>query len=338
MMMDASYKPRTSLVLVLLFLGRGGHSVVNSQTQVECIVYSNPYVDCDWGSKDTPTANYSLYYWYTNDKEPKTECKHYLQRDGINVGCRITYIILYLDFNMYINASGNRNIPTTPVRLMDRVKPDPPFNLTLEEKSNNQLLLTWNIAHRPAHCLESAVKYKSNKDTDWMDQKTEEKAFSVPSVDPNKLYTFYVRSRLNDGCAKDGPWSEEAGPITWGKEATSPASFTIQYVLIPIGSVLLLFLLLLALICTERVWLVLMPAIPNPSKKFEDLFTAYKGNFSEWAGFSKDAMENFKPNYRESICRVSELFPGAGYLPVSNEAMGKAAGVSADPLLKVNIE
>lgn len=41
--------------------------------------------------------------------------------------------------------------------------------------------------------------------------------FQIPSVDPKKHYTFYVKSKLHDNCATTDLWSEESNPIFWGK-------------------------------------------------------------------------------------------------------------------------
>ncbi|KAH0630770.1 hypothetical protein JD844_003963 [Phrynosoma platyrhinos] len=111
-------------------------------------------------------------------------------------------------------------------------------------------------------------------------------------------------------------------------------------ILIGVGSLCLLMVLVVTLLRMERVRLVLMPAVPNPSKKFEELFTDYHGNFSEWVGVSKDAMESFRPTCHESICYVSEIFPSGGYLPVITNAIVKAEGVPGllvDPIPKANI-
>lgn len=51
--------------------------------------------------------------------------------------------------------------------LLLEVKPEAPVNLTIHNMSGNQLELTWTSPYSKAHCLEHAVKYKSNKDTSW---------------------------------------------------------------------------------------------------------------------------------------------------------------------------
>ncbi|KAL8180739.1 UNVERIFIED_CONTAM: hypothetical protein K2H54_032360 [Gekko kuhli] len=320
------------LMLALLFLGPGKRTTAVPKLQeVKCIVFNDDYMTCEWDSSQTPASNYSLYYWYK--KDPTAECEHYLQSNGVNMGCWFSrsQIHLFRSFNVYLNTSNNGSshfYRSRTMQLQDLVKPSPPVNLTIQSSGNNQLQVTWGSTYKAPHCLIHMVEHHSSTDTKSKTAATEEMKFILASVDPKKLYTFYVRS------------SEDKAMSVW---------FWIQNVLFPIGSLLLLILLFLTLIRMERkyytndrrVWLVLMPKIPNPSNKFEELFTAYQGNFSEWAGVPKDALESFKPSYRESICHVTELLPGGGYLPLGSDILGKAGempGVSVDLVSKTDIE
>ncbi|XP_077164465.1 cytokine receptor common subunit gamma [Paroedura picta] len=348
--MDVSKELGMFLILALLFLGPGKQTTALPELQdVKCIVFSDDYMICDWESGQKPVSNYSLYYWYA--KNCAAECAHYLQRGGVNTGCWFnkSQIDYNLSFNVYLNASNNSSsLKKSYSSLINQVKPNPPVNLTLQSLGNNQLLLTWGTTYRLRGCLQHMVKYWSSTDPSPKESSTEEMMYILPSVDPNKRYTFNVKSKINEKCGTTELWSLTAGPVSWGrnssKDAEDKAKSTwlwIQSVLYLIGSLLLLILLVLILMRMERVWLVLMPRIPNPHNKFEELFTAYQGNFSEWAGVPKDAVESFKPSYHESICHVTELFPGGGYLPLGSEVLGKAGevpGISVDPVSKINLE
>ncbi|XP_054695972.1 cytokine receptor common subunit gamma isoform X1 [Grus americana] len=315
--------------VLLLFCGMGPYlAAAHSPPGVECVLFNEEYMTCMWGSREMLTTNYSLYYWYEN-KPPVVECKHYLQDRGISIGCRFhqSEIIQFQAFHVLINASlGGRTleIRSEHMELQDLVKPDAPVNLTIRNMSNNQLQLTWTSPYPKAHCLEHAVKYKSNKDTSWTQvHPVKGDVFSFPSVDYEKYYTFYVRSKINIYCGSTQLWSEWSVPVVWGSNATSkgtveeqPHWFWIHTVLIPVASCLLLLVLVILLVRMERVWVILMPRIPNPSKNFDELFITHKGNFQEWAGVPKDVMESFKPNYSENICYVSELPPKESYEPL----------------------
>ncbi|NWI59752.1 IL2RG protein, partial [Calyptomena viridis] len=297
---------------------------------VECVLFNEEYMTCMWGSRETLTVNYSLYYWYKN-MSSEVECKHYLQDQGIRVGCHFNQneIIQFQPFYVLVNASiGGRTleIPSKRMELQDLVKPDAPVNLTIHNMSNNQLQLTWATSYPKPKCLEYAVKYKSNKDTSWTELSVNGDVFSLPSVDYEKYYTFYVRSKINKYCGTTQLWSEWSVPVFWGSNSTSKVSsqsfpgtmhwFWIHTVLIPITSCLILMVLVILLVRMERVWVILMPRIPNPSKNFDELFITHNGNFQEWTGVPKDIVESFKPNYSENICYVTELPPKDSYEPL----------------------
>ncbi|NP_989858.1 cytokine receptor common subunit gamma isoform 1 precursor [Gallus gallus] len=342
--------PGASLVPILL-LGLGTCLAASpSPKGVECILFNEEYMTCTWGSGQTLTANYSLYYWYEN-KLPVVECQQYLWDRSVRIGCRFeqSEIIQFQAFYVRVNASCNGQtleIPSNRMELQNLVKPEAPVNLTIHNMSGNQLQLTWSSPYPKEQCLEHVVKYKSNKDTSWTNQEVKGVIFSFPSVDYEKYYTFYVRSKINNYCGNTQLWSEWSVPVFWGNNSTSKGSsgperprsprrprsvltvsprlvagvaeeqlqwFWIHTVLIPIASCLLLLVLVVLLVRMERVWVIIMPRIPNPSKNFDDLFITHNGDFQEWVGVPKDVVESFKPNYSESICHVSELPSKEGY-------------------------
>lgn len=49
--------------------------------------------------------------------------------------------------------------------------------------------------------------------------------FSLPSVDYEKSYTFYVRSKINQFCGTTQLWSEWSVPVIWGSNSTSKGMF-----------------------------------------------------------------------------------------------------------------
>ncbi|NWY14512.1 IL2RG protein, partial [Aphelocoma coerulescens] len=339
--------PGTFLVPLLLLLCGPGlcPAAAQSHPGVECVLFNEEYMTCMWGSRETLSVNYSLYYRYKNASD-KVECKHYLQDHGVRVGCyfKQNELIQFQSFHVFINASiGGKTleIPSKRMLLQDLVKPEAPVNLTIRNMSNNQLQLTWATPYPKARCLEHAVKYKSNKDTSWTELSVNGDVFSLPSVDYEKYYTFYVRSKINKYCGSTQFWSEWSAPVFWGSKSTSKGTveeqlhwFKIHTILVPIASCLLLLVLVILLMRIERVWVILMPRIPNPSKNFDELFITHNGNFQEWAGVPKDVVESFKPNYSENICYVTELPPKDSHEPLwdsSNHAPPPMPGPPAAP-------
>uniref|UniRef100_A0A8D0G7V5 Cytokine receptor-like factor 2-like D2 domain-containing protein n=1 Tax=Sphenodon punctatus TaxID=8508 RepID=A0A8D0G7V5_SPHPU len=65
------------------------------------------------------------------------------------------------------------------------------------------------------------VRYQSNKNQVWTEQGVKGQKFSYPSVDPEKLYIFQVRSKVGEFCGSTQLWSDWSHPIFWGNNATS---------------------------------------------------------------------------------------------------------------------
>ncbi|XP_030066157.1 cytokine receptor common subunit gamma [Microcaecilia unicolor] len=283
-----------------------------AQQEPDCIVYNGDYMMCMWESLVSSGSNYSFYYRY--EWEGASECKRYIKQQDLNIGCNFTKSELkfFHPFQIHLNGShGARHLPivSAKLQLQDRVKPNPPVNLTIRNISRNQLALSWKAEYKN-DCLEFLVRFKSTTDTLPTEQNVNTFDFSYPSVDPEKQYTFQVRSKINKYCGNSVIWSEWSDAITWGKNATTPGASDVDFsvptmLLTTMVSVFFLFVLFFV-IRRERVWLIIVPNIPNPSKNFEELFQTHNGNFPEWAGMSKDIVDSFTPSYNETLCYVSE--------------------------------
>lgn len=133
--------------------------------------------------------------------------------------------------------------------------------------------------------------------------------FTLPSYDSRQTYTFQVRSQINKNCGNSKFWSDWSQAVTWGGRNITvtdeqPSTFTKAFAILVVT--FLLLVVAVFVIRTDRVWVILVPQIPNPGKKFEDLFTLHSNNFQEWLGISKEAVENLKTNYTEPLCIVTE--------------------------------
>ncbi|XP_029463095.1 cytokine receptor common subunit gamma [Rhinatrema bivittatum] len=279
---------------------------------LQCIVYNEDYMTCMWNGLGTPVGNYSLYYWYTGDSGSASECKRYIQQQKLNIGCNFTKSELekWKPFHVQVKSSHGAQsqlIASSELKLQDIVKLDPPVNLIIRNLTRNQLLLNWKQRYNNTNCLQFQVRYQSNTDTKWTELEVYKSEFTYSSVDPEKQYTFQVRSKINQYCGSSTLWSDWSYAINWGKNTTIPdLGFSIQTLVTSLVSSLLVLFLLILLIRRERVWLIIVPNIPNPSKNFEELFQTHKGNFPEWAGVSKDIVDSFTPSYNETLCYVSE--------------------------------
>ncbi|XP_053555059.1 cytokine receptor common subunit gamma-like [Bombina bombina] len=266
-----------------------------------------------WNQQGTPKENYTLYYRILNfESQPALPCRNYLQDGQINIGCWINAptVNLFSPFVVQLNST-NRDKPIIREyeRMQTMVKLDPPYNLTIKATNHSELLLQWQFdhGHFPVLCICFQVEHQNMASKEGKVKEVRSALFSLPSYDPKQIYTFRVRNKLCEICADAKMWSEWSEEITWGKNETLIVEASIvQSLVISLMSSVLLLVLLFLLIRMERIWVILVPRIPNPGKKFEDLIKIHKGDFQEWLGISKEAVESFKHNYTETLCSVSE--------------------------------
>lgn len=246
----------------------------------------------------------ALWHRYKNASDKVVECKHYLQDQGVRVGCHFKQneLIQFQPFHVLINASvGGKTleIPSKPMLLQDlgtewwgdtpllcravgsqssqlaagplgygasphwavpcsetrgTCQPDHPqheqqsaaahlglpvpqrevpgAHCQVQEQQGHQL-----DGESPGHCTLVAVpgvscapasKVIPASSTGLMslqELSVNGEIFSLPSVDYEKSYTFYVRSKINKYCGSTQFWSEWSVPVIWGSNSTSKGMF-----------------------------------------------------------------------------------------------------------------
>ncbi|XP_051876819.1 cytokine receptor common subunit gamma-like [Pristis pectinata] len=186
---------------------------------VNCIVHNEEFMECTWTHSEGE-ANYTLYYWYASN--PAEECRNYIQQDGYNVGCNFSAdeIIQFKDFYVFRNGSsdsGHISRAGQIFHLQDQVKPFPPGNLVANAMEDNGLLLHWDAPMPTERCLEYEVRYRENTKNWQKASVSMQRNFKLASVDPEKFYTFQVKSKVNIYCGTTQLWSEWSLPVHWGK-------------------------------------------------------------------------------------------------------------------------
>ncbi|XP_041428620.1 cytokine receptor common subunit gamma isoform X2 [Xenopus laevis] len=266
---------------------------------------------CMWNKDGLSFENYSLYYWYNSDGvKAAAPCAHYLQERGINIGCwfNSSAVRTFSTFNVRLNSSKQEHKQLFR-NLQDLVKLEPPVKLHVENTSDLELLLSWEPSRGfRLLCFTYQVKYRSLASDSWTVKNVTSTQFSLPSYSRDKLYTFHVRSKLSDLCASAVLWSEWSVGVSWGRNDTIPITETSLPIIaiISVGFSIAFFCVLAMLIRTERIWVILVPQIPNPEKGLQDLYKMYDGDFQEWIGVSKDVVKSLNHNYTEPLCSVCE--------------------------------
>ncbi|XP_063791698.1 cytokine receptor common subunit gamma [Pseudophryne corroboree] len=305
-----------SFYLIVMLSALIYHVQCSEEPEVHCTMNKYKNVTCLWNQKGHLSENYTLYYWYGMQESSvrhTAPCPQYVIANHITIGCHFPEGKTFQTFNVKLNSSSmGPPIQKTFHNLQELVKMDPPANLSVVNTSSLELRLTWeqSLGVFSELCISYQVRHRSMGSDKWTVKNASSKKFSLPSFDPRETYTFYVRSQLNTNCISSNIWSEWSEGVTWGRNATvsdgQPLTELAKTVLISIISTCVLLLLLLLFIRMERIWFILVPQIPNPGRKFEALFNIYRGDFQEWLGVSKEAVDNLKPNYTEPLCTVSE--------------------------------
>ncbi|XP_072286310.1 cytokine receptor common subunit gamma [Pyxicephalus adspersus] len=250
----------------------------------------------------------------TGTKDPKIACPQYMVTNSTNIGCKLPISQPYETLNVELKrGSPGSAILVVLKKPQDYVKMDPPSKLKLEVTSNQELILRWEQSFGKIRdsCVMYRVKHRTTASDSWTEKDASSTFSSLPSFDICHNYTFHVKSKINNYCADSLMWSEWSEGVTWARNATvcegqqttkPPSQFL--HTGITVGLTLLLVVIFLAVIGQERIWVILVPQIPNPAKKFEDLINGC--NVQEWVGVSKEAVEKMKLNYTETLCTVTE--------------------------------
>uniref|UniRef100_W5NCJ4 Cytokine receptor common subunit gamma-like n=1 Tax=Lepisosteus oculatus TaxID=7918 RepID=W5NCJ4_LEPOC len=291
-----------------------------SAVELSCLIPNEERIQCQWTKQGRPALNYTFHSKFKSKHSPDyTECPLYLQEEGYNVGCMLPYKS-DMKFNpLYTRllAENKSMVLEVTINLQGLVLLNPPDNLTLEFSNTSGLWLYWNFTSKPG-CVESEVRYRNNKDTDWQISKPISGAspYNMAFPDEKKLYTFQVRSRIAHHCGSSDYWSEWSIPLSWGSNRTANTGSILsllQKVLYPILGCALLVTLAVLLVHNERLRVILVPIAPNPLKNLEDLLNEYNGNVEEWLHIPKDII--FRSNFTETACPVREYhsLPSGSY-------------------------
>ncbi|KAM4021025.1 cytokine receptor common subunit gamma [Anomaloglossus baeobatrachus] len=279
--------------------------------QLNCTVNKDKFLICYWSEQSDTNENYTLYYWFSGKESSAAPCPQYLITNRQTVGCQILLSDTFTSCTVKLNST-RQGLETKRKfdLLQDWVKTDPPSNLYVVNTSSLELLLTWeqSVGSFPAGCMAYQVQHRNMASEQWTFKDASSLSFTLPSYDPRQTYTFHVRSQIDKNCGNSKFWSDWSQAVTWGRNVTvtdeQQSTFVKACVILVVTFLLLVVAVLV--IRADRIWVILVPQIPNPGKKFEDLFKTYDNNFQDWIGISKKDVENLQTNYTETLCTVTE--------------------------------
>ncbi|KAM9846920.1 cytokine receptor common subunit gamma-like [Aulostomus maculatus] len=286
-------------LLLLLFLV--GHVFATEPPDINCIVLHLKTVQCTWDRRGSPAVNYTFHSWF-HHQEPR-ECEDYLSENGIDIGCNRPYgDRLNRFYTFYTKLVHGNDSFLMEKCLKNKVKLNPPANLTVQNETDSKLWFYWN--QTIPNCVESEVRYRVN-DRVWKTEKVSaaEQSFPINWPSSSSKYELQVRSKIGNSCGESLFWSDWSDPVVWGSNnSTDPnvpkGSMSEWTPVLYVFGTITLILLVMMLLHHERLRIIFIPAVPKPSLIPQDV--------EGWLQISKSLKEGFETSYNERACPVRE--------------------------------
>ncbi|XP_062280508.1 cytokine receptor common subunit gamma-like [Scomber scombrus] len=208
----------TMFSTLFLLLCLTEHVFAKDPPDVDCIVVHVHSVHCSWNTQWTPEVNYTFYSWFINE-EP-SECSTYLSENSTVTGCIRPYKKSQR-FNMfYTKLIHDKHTFQMVHDLKNRVKLNPPTNLTVQSGSDSNLWYNWN--QTSASCVESEVSFRVDCEK-WQTSEVSvgRQSYSINLPSSSVQYELRVRSRIGIDCGKSLFWSDWSEPVMWGSNSQS---------------------------------------------------------------------------------------------------------------------
>ncbi|MCI4379996.1 hypothetical protein PGIGA_G00234850 [Pangasianodon gigas] len=284
------------------------------KVNISCLIINLEYVECNWTKPQMQQINYTFSSVFLHNSSH--ECPQYLQEHRQNVGCRILLgapIQRFDPFHTKLSVGGNQSICKNYTTLKHRVKLNPPQNLSVNASGREgEVCVHWIRSNIKQDCVNYTVGYRKASGPWKISTPTLYSSYCVSPVSSGVTYTFQVRSSMSDMCGASDFWSDWSDPVQWNnnKDVRTTAQRQVYWhVLGSVLGVIILISLSLLLYYSERIKVVFVPVVPDPSKSLQDLFKKYNGNVESWVYISRELKDAFEPDYTESPCVVCEPSP-----------------------------
>ncbi|XP_009957904.1 PREDICTED: interleukin-13 receptor subunit alpha-1 [Leptosomus discolor] len=267
---DNTSEPSQWVETSLLPKGIPGTAAVD----LSCVWHNLEYMVCTWrpGENASSDTNYTLFYWF-DGLENHEKCSNYSMHQGIS-GCifdlsfpKVTSTfpairILIKDESEEIRPVCASKNPTT------LVKPATPRQVALS-KINDEIYVKWNESDTfPENCLVYEVAYHNGDLDTTQIIKVENTYTSIPSVDPNRKYSFKVRATPKPECYSSKLYSDWSEEKSIGENNYS-AFYVGLIITIPLVVAVSMIILLVYL---KRLKILILPPIPDPREILKRMF------------------------------------------------------------------
>ncbi|XP_060783815.1 interleukin 2 receptor, gamma b [Neoarius graeffei] len=284
---------------------------MDCMVNISCLIIDLKYVDCNWTKAQMQQINYTFSSKFSHDSF--RECPEYLQEHGQTVGCRIPLEDQMQRFNPFstkLSVGGNRSIYKNYTDLKQRVKLNPPYNLSVNASDRDgEVCARWTVRRTGImqNCERYKVGYQKASGSWKFSTDVPSSPYCISPVSSRVMYTFKVQRSISTNCGGSEFWSDWSNLAQWGENKAQPPVYwqvfgSVLAVLILIGLSLLLYY-------SERIKVVFVPVTPDPSKSLQDLFKKHNGNVESWVYISRELKDAFETDYTETPCVVCESSP-----------------------------
>ncbi|KAL4631681.1 cytokine receptor common subunit gamma-like [Arapaima gigas] len=199
------------LLLVLSVLGGGSCS----SPDVQCLIINLEYLKCTWSHGKLPEVNYTFSFKFSPMRN-YMNCSRYLQEGGPNIGCIIDKPDRFKKLYINLSHSNGTRVWDQQFDMVNKVKLNPPHNLSVEvNRQNQELWLYWNHSVK-SNCRENQVMYRRNEESQWQFSTLLPADFySLPQASLKSQYEFKVKTRVSNTCGMSEFWSDWGPPVWW---------------------------------------------------------------------------------------------------------------------------
>ncbi|XP_031413888.2 interleukin 2 receptor, gamma b [Clupea harengus] len=300
-----------SVLCLVLFCVMGCSTSIPS---IYCYSVNLENVNCTWNCIHSG-GNFTFRSKF--EGETHSGCPAYQYKDGCSVGC-IFPSIQNRFTSLYTTLSNGTALRNQTHDIRNDVKLHPPQNLTaLGNSSVGDISLQWNFS-KPAleKCVESNVAYRKDSG-EWQSSSVllpGSTSYTLAKVSQTQTYIFRVRCRIASQCAESKLWSDWSTAVSWGPLKPSASAETpVRNVLLMVFGVVTLAIILVIMVRVllecERIKVIFVPVVPDPTRKLNDLFYEFGGNVEGWVRISPELREAFEPDFTEATCAVRESKP-----------------------------
>ncbi|XP_066233735.1 interleukin-6 receptor subunit beta [Saccopteryx leptura] len=201
---------------------------------LSCIVNEGKKMTCHWdpGRETYLETNFTLKSEWATEKF--ADCK---TKRGMPTSCTVDYSPVYfVNIEVWVeaeNALGKATSDHSNFDPVDKVKPNPPHNLSItnSEELSSILKLTWiNPRVKDIIGLKYDIQYRTKDASTWSQIPPEDTAstrssFTVQDLRPFTEYVFRIRCVKEDGRGFWSNWSEEASGVTYEDRPSRAPSF-----------------------------------------------------------------------------------------------------------------